>query len=455
MQPVRRRLNVDKLIQKERGPGFGAEDSLLAGVHWSPAYIAFLVYVFVITTYRVQIGTAAMSVALVLLPLERKPLRFPSPLLWMLAFLGWGFVGWGSSQYPSVVWDSLIELAKVCGVVFVAINVLTNLSRVRFFLLAFLGFFAFYPVRGALFSYFIYHGATQGRAAWNYIYSNPNDLAGLCLLPLAFTAGMLVTERRAWVRYCAIAGAIALPFVILLTQSRGATIALAAFALMVLRRQKRRRGAILLLVGAIGIAIFFAAPASTWKRLGTFSEASDTKSFAEEDAENSARQRLELWRVARTIAEESPITGIGLGAYKNVHYLYAQRPVFDPIALGYRDAHSTYLTLLAETGVVGFALFMMMMLTTIRDAERTRRRAVLTLPGRALQITYMEVGLFGYFIAGIWGSFQMLVMTYLYVAVLYAMTQVLKEDLDVPQRAGSESHKPLTSGRRFARRVAV
>lgn len=402
---------------------------LFRSVEWSPAYIAFLVYIFVITTYRLQLGTASMVVALVLLPLERRPLRFPPVVLWMVAFLGWAFLGWGGSPFPDVVWKSVNELAKICGVMFVAVNVLSSRARLRFFLLAFLGFFAFYPVRGSLFAYFIYGGTVAGRAAWNYIYNNPNDLAALCLLPLALAAGMLVTERERWIRYCAAAGAVALPFVIFLTESRGAFIALAAFAFVVLKGQKQRRGKILLAAGLVAVTVVLFAPASLWKRLGTLSSVTNEQSAATVDDDMSARQRLELWKVARLIAKENPITGVGLGAYKDAHYVYAQRPEFDPIALGHRDPHSTYFSILAETGVVGFILFFGMVGTVVRDAERTRRRARLTQPALAIQLYYMEIGLFGYFVAGIWGSFQLMVLTYVYFAIIAATTQLLKAEL--------------------------
>lgn len=406
--------------------------SVFKGVEWSPSYVAFLVYVFVITTYRLQIGTAAMVTALVLLPLERRPLRMPPVVLWALAFLAWAFVGWGSSAYPDVVWKSVNELAKICGVMLVAVNVLTTRARLRFFLLAFLGFFAFYPVRGSLFAYFIYGGAVQGRAAWNYIYNNPNDLAALCLLPLSLAAGMLVVERQRWIRWCAAAGAIALPFVILLTQSRGAFIALAVFGIVVFRGQKRRRGVILLTVALVGIVAFLFAPDSLWRRLGTIEQVTNEQSAAKVNDDMSARQRLELWKVARTIAAENPVTGVGLGAYSQAHYVYAQRPSFDPIALGHRDPHSTYMTLLAESGIVGFLLFFALVFTVARDAERTRRRAKAAFPARAMQLFYMEVGLFGFFVAGIWGSYSMMVLTYIYFAVIYSAAQLLKSELATP-----------------------
>jgi probable O-glycosylation ligase (exosortase A-associated) len=403
---------------------------MLRAVEWSPAYVAFLAYVFVITTYRVSLGTESMVVALVLLPLERRPLRLPPLTLWTIAFLGWAFVGWGASQYPNVVWNFLTEYAKICGVTFVAVNVLTSRARLRFFLLAFLGFFAFYPVRGSLFSYFIYGGTVLGRAAWNYVYNNPNDLAALCLLPLALAAGMLVTERQRWIRWCAAAGAVVLPFVILLTQSRGAFVALAVFALAVLRGQKKRRAKILLVAGVVGAVSVAVAPAALWTRLGSLSEVTSKESAEKVNDSMSARQRLEIWSVARTIVQENIITGVGLGAYSDAHYVYAQRPAFNPIAMGHRDAHSTYLSVLAETGIVGFALFILMVLATVLEAERTRRKAKLSMPAEAAQLQYMEFGLAAYFVAGIWASFSMLVLTYLYLAVMFATTQILKADLE-------------------------
>ena len=456
MPQLRRRLPVSKAEAPVlQGSADTPHASLFKGVQWSPSYVAFLVYIFVITTYRVQLGTASMVTALVLLPLERRHLRLPPPVIWAIAFLGWAFVGWGSSAYPNVVWPQVNELAKICGVMLVAVNVLTTRARLRFFLLAFLGFFAFYPVRGSLFAYFIYGGTVQGRAAWNYIYNNPNDLAALCLLPLALAAGMLFTERQRWIRYCAAAGAIALPFVILLTESRGAFIALVVFAIVIVRGQKKRRGAILLTTLVVGVAVFLFAPASLWKRLGTISDVTNEQSAAKVDDDMSARQRLELWKVARTIAMENPVTGVGLGAYKDAHYIYAQRPIFDPLAMGRRDPHSTYLSLLAETGVVGFVLFFTLVATTVRDAELTRRRAKLTHPARATQIYYLEVGLFGYFVAGIWGSFSMMVLTYVYLAVIYSTTQILKAELS-PQSAPLPRHVPDANraGLAIRRRVA-
>lgn len=409
------------------------DQPLLAGLEWTPAYAAFLLYVLNIITYRLPAGTGTvtMAAALLTLPLERRPLRLPPVVGWTIALLAWAFIGWTTTSYPDVVWDRMIEFAKIVGVMLVAVNVLTTRARLRFFMLAFLGFFAFYPVRGALITYFSYGGGPGGRAAWNYAYENPNDLAGMCLLVFSLSVGMLVTDRRLWIRACALAGAIALPLVILLTQSRGAFVAMLAVAAVMLKGYWRRGK--MLIWGAAGVLLMvFFTPDSAWKRFGTLKDVTTEAQAAQAADEGSARQRLEIWKVASTIAAENPLTGVGMGAYPMVHYVTAQRPVFDPTAMGARDTHSTYLNLAAETGIPGLLLFFAVVGVSVLHAERTRRRAAAIRPAAARQLFYLELGLLGYLVAGIWGSYGQLVLTYLHVALIHAAAQVLEDELSPP-----------------------
>jgi O-antigen ligase len=179
-------------------------------------------------------------------------------------------------------------------------------------------------------------------------------------------------------------------------------------------------------MAAVAIVAYYATPDSVWERLGTLRDVNQVDEGVKVNDEGSARQRLEIWKVARTIVAENPLTGVGLGAYPSAHYVYAQRPIFDPTALGHRDTHSTYLNIMAETGIPGFIIFMTILGVTMVDAERTRRRAKASQPRRALQLYYMELGLLAYLIAGIWGSYGEIVLTYLYLALMSVATQLLK-----------------------------
>lgn len=439
--PIQRRRIFTAKVRVVPPP---SEDApLLAGIAWTPAYAAFIAYLFAITTYRLPIGaaTVAMSIALVTLPMERRPLRFPSTLGWTVALLGWALFGWTTSSYPNVVRDAIIEFAKIVGVVLVAVNVLNSRARFRLLLLIYLAFFAFYPVRGALIGYFVYGGGPGGRAAWNYVYENPNDFAGMCILVAALAAGVFVTEHRRWIKACALAGVVVLPALVLLSQSRGAFIGLLVSAAVAFGRNWRR-GRTLLAVAAVAVVTYFAAPNSVWKRLGTVTDVAQQEEGVNVNDEGSARQRLEIWKVARAIIIENPITGVGIGAYQNAHYVYSQGPSFDPMASGRRDTHSTYLNVMAETGIAGFLIFIAILGVTVLDAERTRRRMKATHPGRAMQLYYMELGLLGYLIAGIWGSYGGIVLTYLYLALMSVATQLLKSTAPAGQPRTRGTHFP-------------
>src|SRR4029450_5106810 len=106
-----------------------------------------------------------------------------------------------------------------------------------------------------------------GRYAWNFIFYNPNDLAALTLPILALSIAVLQGERtRGWVRLSALAGVVALPVLIFLTQSRGGILALATLGLLVMVQYRRRAKALAVFVVVAGV-IGLAAPTSVWDRL--------------------------------------------------------------------------------------------------------------------------------------------------------------------------------------------
>lgn len=409
--------------------------SLFKGVRWSLAYIGFLAYIFVVTSYRLPVGTEAMGLALVALPLEKGRFRLPGIALWCLVLLGWSSTGLVTSQYPNIVWDALIEYGKICLIVIAAENTIRSRSRLRLFIVVFLAFFAFYPVRGALFNFFIYGEKAGGRAIWNKIYSNPNDLGAFCLLHLSLAIGVVYTERKGLVKWGAILGLLVVPFLLLLTQSRGAFIGGAIFLLVALRTQKR----VMRFVGIGALAgglIFAFTPASVWQRLGTLQTVAQDD-LAETRDNGSARQRYEIWRVARAIAADHPFFGTGLGTYQTMHKIYAMRPEFDPFARGPRDTHSTYLNLLAEVGAIGLACFLALVVTTLMKAERVRRRAMKRMYRSAMQLLYLEAGLVAFLIAGIFGTYPFIVFTYVHIVIITAATRLLDEELRRPVPMGA------------------
>jgi hypothetical protein len=101
-----------------------------------------------------------------------------------------------------------------------------------------------------------------------------------------------------------------------------------------------------------GAATLFVLPLAVGRFLGSF-----------DFAEGSLTGRLGLWSDTARIAAAAPVLGIGFGGLAGA---------LEPLA-GYRvptNAHSTYLELLAETGVVGTALFLTALGTALFFAVR-------------------------------------------------------------------------------------
>jgi len=404
------------------------------GVNWNLSYVAFLVYCAVIITYVAPVAQAAMIVALIALPFSGVPIRFPIPFLLFTAYVVVAFLSTVSTPYPDVASLEIQKLFKTWAIVFVAIQVLSDRSRLRFFFFWILGLNGLWPVRGAVFNHFVHHADVQGRIAWNNAYANPNDLAALLLLPLGLAASVLFIERTKLIRFSAVLGCTLIPLVIFLTQSRGAILSLALFVIAIVIRQKNRLRLIVMLAGA-GVVVGFFAPKSVWSRLGSLVTATQSGDLKAADDQGSARQRYELWRVARRIAIENPITGVGYGTYERAHLEYARRPEFDKTARGPRAAHNMYLTVAAETGFLGLVVWSLMVISVLALAARARKLLKGTRPTRERELFYVTMAFYAYLLAGVFGSYEAIVNTYLHMMIIWALA-------DLAIREYAASHEP-------------
>ena len=397
-------------------------------VQWSLTYVGFLGYIYSITTYRFPLGDVSIVCALFGLLLQKQPLRVPGLLKGLGLFLLWATVGYSVSIVPSAVLDRLEVMGKLWLIALVAANALRTRQQIRFFLAFWLACFAFYPVRGALFNYYIYHENLAGRAIWNYMFSNPNDLAAFGILQLSMALGLNAIEEKGPVRLGARLGMAVVPFLILLTKSRGAFLGFAVFLTFVLSGHRRRVRAfsLALVVGGLVLAV---APSGVLDRVFALKNIETTGDVGSADEEGSAEQRYEIWKVARTIIREHPIAGVGIGSYPAMHARTARRSNFKPTALGYRDTHSTYLNVAAETGIIGVLIFLASYGVLLYEVDMQRRRAKKLRPHTAQTIFVLEVGLVGFFTAGLFGSFAHVSFLVLHAVTMWCVAELVRQEL--------------------------
>jgi O-antigen ligase len=391
----------------------------LGQVPWSLAYIGFLAFFVITTTYIVDLGTAAMAVAILGLVLERRRIQFPVPFRILLFFCIWAALSTALSPFPGDT-TALIDLAKITLVFLVAVNVLWHRQALRIFLLAYVTCFALYPVRGTIFNYYIYGYADFGRPSWRLLFGNANDMAALTLLALALAAGFLQKDAPRLIRFGAFLACLVFPFVVLLTQSRAGFLGLAAFGMLAVFSGGRHRLRVVVALIAIALAVIAVAPTDVWQRVSGLRYGTATATIDMMDPEGSAGER---WRIALTALEiirDHPVLGVGIGRYHEANVAYS------PL-IGSKSVHNTYLEVLAETGAPGAFLFLWFLITLILRARRTRRDAhALRESPEWRRLQLLELGLYGFLVAGLFGTYGFLSMLYIYLAVLFAQTELLR-----------------------------
>jgi probable O-glycosylation ligase (exosortase A-associated) len=392
-------------------------------------FIGLLGYVFAITTYRFPIGDISMAIALLGLLTQRERFRLPPLLIGLGLFLIWCVIGYSVTRDPVLVWARLQVVTKLWLISLVAANALRTRPQIRFFLVFWLACFAFWPVRGAIFNYYIYHETLYGRAAWNYIFANPNDLAEYCILQLGLALALFSMERRGPVKLGTTLGLAVVPLVIMLTKSRGAFLGFAAFVLFIIAGHRKRAQALVVTV-ILATLVLFIAPSDVLDRVQGLEKVQSADDLGEADAEGSAVQRFEIWKVARLIIRDYPVTGVGLGAYPAMHARYARRAQFNPTAWGRRDTHSTFLNVTAETGFVGAFFYFLSYIYTLLKANAIRRRARKVMPHTAQALLTLICGVLGFFIAAVFGSVAHVSFLLLIVIILWALADVAQREMD-------------------------
>jgi O-antigen ligase len=178
-----------------------------------------------------------------------------------------------------------------------------------------------------------------------------NDLGLIMALSIPMSYYLLIQNkgRMVWVYRVQL---ILAGTTILLTASRGATlatvVALTIVPLTQARLNGRQRIALLLTIALLVAGALFFVPATSWDRLSTLPSEFEQGTFT---------GRTIIWKAGWEIFREHPYLGIGANAFR----IIVSRVLEEPIRLGEADpappAHNTFLSVLVEQGVLGFAVF--------------------------------------------------------------------------------------------------
>ncbi len=218
--------------------------------------------------------------------------------------------------------------------------------------------------RQLLAAYVFGAAAASGIAFWRYAHHqqtyylryaasgfDPNDF-GLILALSVAPALYLMRHGPGRLRWFAAAALAAVIPAILLTASRTALVATFValiFALVTWRGSDRAyRLAAALAIAALALGPLLLAPAPQRTRLQTLPTELNRGTF---------HGRTRIWKTGLKVFRRHPIRGIGSGAYPEAVAPWLGRP---GVPGAQYVAHNTFLSVLVETGAIGFALFVVL-----------------------------------------------------------------------------------------------
>ena len=271
--------------------------------------------------------------------------------------------------------------------------------------------------------------------------------AVLALIAPFFLVMAFNRSLGAWQRWIALAffGVFALG--ILFSYSRAAWVSLilafAGFIILAFRLKFRMllAGFILILgtVIAFQTEILRELQRNTQESSGEFSE--HVKSISNITSDASNLERINRWRSAIRLFEERPVFGWGPGTYQLVYAPYQRSEDYTIITTNFGDlgnAHSEYLGPLAESGLPGMLLFILMALAMLATAVKLFKKA----PERNLRFTALAIalGLLTYLSHGIMNNFldtdEASVLFWGMMAILVAMDVYYTKGKKVNQSDG-------------------
>jgi O-antigen ligase len=220
----------------------------------------------------------------------------------------------------------------------------------------------------------------------------------LLLVPLGIACIRLAGSR---VRRLAAIGATALTLSgMLLTYSRGAAVALAIVALVMVATGFIRARHLVLLVAVLGAIVVVAAP-NYLARLASLSSLNSATSQDSTQVDGALRGRATENLAALDTFRDHPLVGVGPGQFfERYSQTYANELDLRFLKTS-RRAHNLYLEMAADTGVLGLAAFLAVVLVTIGQLVRAAGLCAVHRPDLALLAHAFALSLFAYLATGL------------------------------------------------------
>lgn len=261
--------------------------------------------------------------------------------------------------------NTFIRLLKFFAIYLMIISTIDNEKKLKQFLYIYIAMISLLFVQPFFLSLqgkgFIYNNHMWRLAGLTGYFAHPNGLAGITSANLPFFYYLMKHQRSIPLKIVFLSLIIIGIRVIMLTQSRTGFVGVVVFGFVIWIFSKRKLIALIIIVLSCMLAWHF-APQQTKDRITTFRDTGNV--ISGEQQTGSMAARWILIKHAFTLFVENPIIGVGIDNFEIVHHFRWNHWI---------PPHNTYLQALAEMGLIGFIVFLFVIITTFRNLNKARR----------------------------------------------------------------------------------
>jgi putative inorganic carbon (hco3(-)) transporter len=364
---------------------------------------------------------------------RKRPLPINSLSLVLLAFVGWTSVTTVFALYPSDSFELWVTMMKTQLMVLLIPLLFQTREQVRQLIWVIVLSIGYYGTKGGVFTLLTGGQYKVYGPEASYIEDN-NALAVAIIMVIPLMRYLFMTNPNKYLRWALFGMMTSCGLAVLGSYSRGALLAVGAMVTFLWLKGRHKVLFLMFAVVAFPVALFY-MPEQWYQRMDT---------IAEYQQDSSANMRLNAWGTMFNIAKDRPLFGAGYEvALKPIFDRYSPDPSFPP-----QVAHSIYFEALGSHGFVGFAIYVLLLITHWKHAGRLVRGA----KGRAdLAWLYhyglmMQVSIVGFAVGGAFLSLVNFDVPYYLIGTTLVVGRLLEQQLRA-EREGAAARGP--NGRRL------
>jgi len=320
------------------------------------------------------LGVALVTGAFVLQALVYR--RFKPIFTVPMAFMLLSFVAIGlslpDSFYRTITMTRFTDIARVVFMTFLIVQLVDSAPRLRGFMttlsLIMIGLSTALVLRFVLMPETHLPNGGSGGIIGGFL-GDGNDFALAQNVILPWTFMLIGVTRAKWLKGLFIYGVVIGAIAVGCSFSRGGFLGLltvfgAMYLFWMIRRRKYAIGLFIAIIALVAATFAFLAlvPDEFLDRI------SSIKDYEEDE---SALGRLDAWGAGARMFADNPFVGVGAGAFA-VAYGTKYKPP-DAIAANWREAHSVYVQVMGEMGLVGIISFFGMVIAILLQIIRLKR----------------------------------------------------------------------------------